>query len=133
MQVIYCSVIIQIVMKNSGLKKMSLQRSDCPLACALDIIGDKWTLLILRDIFHGKHRFSEFLESGEDIKTNILTERLRRLEKAGFIKKEPYQDNPPRFEYHLTNTGKTLLPVIKSIVQWAHTHIPGTRKPRVST
>ena len=120
-------------MKNSKLKKMSLQRSDCPLSCALDILGDKWTLLIIRDIFHGKHRFSEFLESGEDIKTNILTERLKRLETAGLIKKIPYQDNPPRHEYHLTNTGKTLSPVIKSIVHWARTHIPGTRKPRVPT
>ena len=122
-----------MVMSKNSLKKLSFLRSDCPLACALDILGDKWTLLVIRDLFHGKHRFSEFLESGEDIKTNILTERLKRLESAGLIKKIPYQNNPPRFEYHLTNTGKTLLPVITSIVQWSRTHIPGTRKPRVPT
>ena len=114
------------------LKKLSFQRSDCPLACVLDVMGDKWTLLIVRDLFHGKHRFSEFLQSGEDIKTNILAERLKRLEKAGLVKKSPYQNNPPRYEYHLTKTGSKLFPIIKSFVKWARTHIPGTRKPRIA-
>jgi len=113
------------------LKKLSFKRSDCPLACTLDIVGDKWTLLIVRDLFQGKHRFSEFLQSGEDIKTNILTERLKRLEKAGLVKKSPYQDNPPRYEYHLTKTGSNLFPIIESFVKWARAHIPGTRKTQI--
>ena len=113
------------------LKKLSFQRSDCPLACVLDVMGDKWTLLIVRDLFHGKHRFSEFLQSGEDIKTNILAERLKRLEKAGLVKKSPYQNNPPRYEYHLTKTGSNLFPIIESFVKWARAHIPGTRKPQI--
>ncbi len=117
--------------QENALKELSFQRSDCPLACALDVMGDKWTLLIVRDLFQGKHRFSEFLQSGEDIKTNILTERLKRLGKAGLVKRSQYQDNPPRYEYHLTKTGSNLFPIIESLVKWARIQIPGTRKPRI--
>jgi DNA-binding HxlR family transcriptional regulator len=99
-------------------KPISAPRSDCPIACALDLIGDRWTLLIVRDLFKGKHRFSEFLASDEGIKTNILTDRLKRLERAGLVKRSRYEDRPPRFEYHLTPSGRSLSPVLKSMFAW---------------
>lgn len=112
------------------LKSSSFNRSTCPISCVLDVIGDKWTLLVIRDLFRNKHRYSQFLESGEGITTNILAERLQRLEQAGFIHKTPYQKNPVRYEYHLTDTGKSLEPVMWSIVEWANKYIPGTYKPK---
>ena len=107
--------------------RSSGRRSDCPIACTLDLIGDKWTLLIVRDLFHGKHRFSQFLASGEGIKTNILTERLRRLERAGLVRRSRYQERPPRHEYHLTGPGRALGPMLKTVAVWGRTHLPGTR------
>jgi DNA-binding HxlR family transcriptional regulator len=85
-------------------------------------MGDRWTLLIVRDLLHGKRRFSEFLESGEGIKTNILAERLKRLEGAGLVERVAYQDRPLRHEYRLTETGRSLSPVLKSIYDWGRKH-----------
>jgi DNA-binding HxlR family transcriptional regulator len=85
-------------------------------------MGDRWTLLIVRDLFKGKRRFSEFLESGEGIKTNILTERLKRLEGAGLVDRVAYQNRPPRYEYRLTRTGRSLSPVLKSMYDWGRKH-----------
>ena len=117
--------------ETTRLKNSSFKRSACPVACALDIIGDKWTLLIIRDLIKGKHRYNEFLESKEAITTNILANRLQRLEEAGLIFKSPYQNNPVRYEYFLTDTGNTLRPVVRSIVEWANSQIPGTQKPQL--
>src|SRR3982074_375091 len=83
-------------------------RSRCPVACTLDIVGDRWTLPPIRDLFAGKHRFGDFLTSPEHIPTNILAERLKRLERAGLIATAPYSEHPPRFEYHLTARGRAL-------------------------
>jgi DNA-binding HxlR family transcriptional regulator len=102
----------------SSTKSLSPPRSDCPIACTLDLIGDRWTLLIVRDLFKGKHRFSEFLSSNEGIKTNILTDRLKRLEGAGLVKRSRYEDRPPRYEYHLTPSGRSLGPVLKAMFAW---------------
>lgn len=115
--------------QKNPLKTMSFQRSDCPIACALDILGDKWTLIVIRDIFKGKHRFSDFMDTAEGMKTNILSDRLKKLEQAGLITKYPYQDNPPRYEYQLTKTGKDLWPMLKEMIHWANRNIPGTYKP----
>ncbi len=86
-------------------------------------------MLVLRDLFLGKHRFTEFMDSKEGITTNILTERLKRLEYADLINKSPYQDNPPRYEYMLSNTGKDLWPVLKEMIHWSNRNIPGTFRP----
>ena len=67
---------------------MSFKRSDCALACALDVIGDKWTLLIVRDLFLGRSRYGEFLSAGEGIPTSVLARRLRRLEAAGLVERK---------------------------------------------
>jgi len=106
-------------------------RSRCPIAGALDLIGDRWTLLVLRDmLFYDKHRFSDFLESPEKISTNILAERLERLERASLIERRRYQARPPRAEYVLTPSGHDLLPVLRELIHWGKQHVPGTaRRP----
>jgi DNA-binding HxlR family transcriptional regulator len=105
-------------------------RSPCPIANVLDIVGDKWTLLVVRDLLlYGKHRYGEFQTSPEAIPTNILAERLKRLEAAGLVKKALYQDNPPRAEYFLTRKGADLGPILQAMGQWGQQYIPGVVIP----
>lgn len=105
-------------------------RSSCPVSNTLDLIGDKWTLLIIRDMFFLKKKsFNEFLDSSEGIATNILTDRLKRLEKYGIITKQPYTKTPLRYEYFLTPRGKDLKPLIREIIRWGNAHIEGTFVP----
>lgn len=106
-------------------------RSPCPIAGALDVLGDAWTLLVMRDLlFYDKHRFAAFLESPEGISTNILAERLRRLERCGLVERRRYQQRPPRDEYYLTVRGHELLPVLRELIRWGKRHVPGTaQKP----
>jgi DNA-binding HxlR family transcriptional regulator len=77
----------------------------------------------VRDLLMGKHRFSDFLDADEGIKTNILTERLKRLERAGLLARSRYQSNPPRYEYHLTPPGRALAPVLKAMFGWGRAHL----------
>jgi DNA-binding HxlR family transcriptional regulator len=110
------------------------RRSPCPIACTLDLLGDKWTLLVVRDLACGKSLFKEFSASPEKIATNILTERLNRLVKHGFVEKYAPPPQPGRDAYRLTAKGKTLLPVLNSIAEWGLTHIRGTEarmKPKL--
>ncbi len=100
-------------------------RSQCPVASALDIVGDKWTLVVLRTIFAGRHRYGDLAEMPEAISSNILADRLERLEARGLITKGPYQQNPVRYEYRLTKRGADLLPVLQELAAWAAHHIPG--------
>ena len=104
-------------------------RSGCPLAHGLDLLGDKWTLLVLRDLFRGKRRFGVFQDSPEKIASNILAERLRRLEEAGLVERHRYQERPPREEYRMTMRGAETLPIIQAMVGWAHKHYPETWTP----
>jgi DNA-binding HxlR family transcriptional regulator len=103
------------------------QRSPCPIAGSLDLIGDRWTLLVIRDLFWGKQRYGEFLESPEGIPTNLLADRLQRLEEAGVVARAPYQQNPPRHAYTLTPKGKDLRRVLGTLADWGLRHLPGTR------
>ncbi len=98
----------------------------CPVASTLDIVGDKWTLLVVRDLFMGKRTYSEFQKSPESIPTNILAERLKRLEQYEIIEKSIYQERPVRYAYALTAKGRTLWPLMKEIMRWGNKHIPGT-------
>nr|WP_197427478.1 helix-turn-helix domain-containing protein [Bradyrhizobium retamae] len=107
-------------------------RSGCPIASTLDIVGDRWTLVILRDLLNGKSRFSQFFSSPEKITTNILTDRLAKMESAGLVTKSAYQERPTRFEYTLTRKGEALLPVLHEMCHWANVHIPGTWTPPAS-
>ena len=90
----------------------------CPVARTLDLIGDRWTLLIIRDIFLGKSRFSEFRKSDPAPPPKLLSERLQRLEKHGLVKRVLYSERPLRAEYRLTPKGRTLHPVLREIVTW---------------
>ena len=113
--------------KGVSKKPGAHDRSNCPVACSLDLLGDKWTLLLVRDMFLGKCRYGEFLESPESIPTNILVERLNRLLEAGVIGREPYQNNPVRYSYKLTDKGHELGPIVIGLVHWGEKHIPGTK------
>ena len=94
------------------------RRSDCPIALSLDIFGDKWTLLILRDfIFFDNRHFNE-LVTIEKISTNILTDRLNRLLNNGIIKKEIDSNNKSSFLYSLTKKGLDLVPIVMDIYRW---------------
>ena len=104
-------------------------RYACPVADALDLIGDRWTLLIVRDLLLGKTRYGEFLVSAERIPTNILADRLKRLERAGVVERVAYSEHPPRFAYRLTDTGRDLAPAIRALIDWGSRHIPGTVRP----
>src|ERR1700678_2893013 len=98
---------------------MNTRRSDCPIACSLEILGDKWTLLVLRDIVvFKKSRFEEFLQSPEKISTNILTDRLHKLEKDGFITKAPYGTHRLRMSYSATDKGQSVGPILLAIAKW---------------
>src|SRR6478752_6935757 len=84
------------------------RRSHCPVACTLDVLGDRWSLLVVRDVMRGKRRYAEFLQSSEGIPTNILADRLKRLASSGVIKSHRYSQHPPRLEYELTAKGEDL-------------------------
>jgi DNA-binding HxlR family transcriptional regulator len=105
-------------MKKPGTTRRTtanLRRSPCPIANTLDLVGDKWTLLIVRDLlFFGKRQYRELAASPEGIPSNILADRLKRLEQAGLIGKTPYQERPVRFSYALTSRGADLKPVLRA-------------------
>jgi DNA-binding HxlR family transcriptional regulator len=109
---------------------VSSRRSACPVACTLDLLGDRWTLLVVRDLFRGLTRYGEFLAGPEGIPTNILAERLERLEAAGLIKRAPYQQNPPRHAYTLTPKGADLKPVLGALAMWGLRHVPRTQSDK---
>ncbi len=113
-------------MKNKEIT-IKFTRSPCPVACTLDILGDKWTLLVIRDLFVGKKTYSEFQHSPEKIPTNILADRLKRLTQHSIIKKEPYQMNPVRYQYTLTTKGNDLGLVLKAMVDWGEKNVPGSK------
>lgn len=96
------------------------RKSDCPINFALEIFGDKWTLLIIRDLmFKEKHYYSEFLQSEEKIATNILADRLTKLEQEGIIIKNIDPSHGSKFIYKLSEKGIDLLPVLSEIVVWS--------------
>lgn len=99
-------------------------RSNCPIACSLDILGDKWTLVVVRDIISGRHTYTELQQGREQIPTNILAARLKRLEELEIVAKEPYQQKPVRYRYSLTKKGQDLRPVLRELVRWSYKHLP---------
>ncbi|HEX8966425.1 MAG TPA: helix-turn-helix domain-containing protein, partial [Chloroflexota bacterium] len=103
-------------------------RSTCPVARTLDVLGDRWTLLVIRDLLAGKTRYGDFLTSAEKIPTNVLADRLRRLEREGLVEHQAYSQHPYRVEYHLTAEGRRLGAVVDAIATWGLDHFPGTRR-----
>ena len=105
------------------------RRSLCPIASTLDIVGDRWTLVILRDMLTGKKRYSEFLDSPERITTNVLAARLTHMEAMGLVKRRAYQPKPKRYEYLLTEKGRMLHPILQSMCRWGNRFMPDTWIP----
>jgi DNA-binding HxlR family transcriptional regulator len=102
-------------------------RSACPVASALDLVGDKWSLVIVRSMLAGASRYSDFLAAPEKIATNILADRLRRLEAAGIIARA--DEEPGRSRYRLSRKGADLLPVLQALARWGCAHIEGRWTP----
>jgi DNA-binding HxlR family transcriptional regulator len=94
---------------------------ECPVARTLERVGDWWTILILRDAFHGRTRFDEFQKS-LDIAPNILSRRLSSLVDDGLLKRRRYTDHPPRYEYVLTERGKDFRSVLLAMLTWGNRH-----------
>ena len=107
-------------------KKAVFERSCCPITNGLDIFGDKWSLLIVRDLMLGKRRYQDLISSPESIASNILADRLKRLESAGLVHRRAYQQSPPRYEYILTEKGTDLKPVLEAIAAWGERYYPET-------
>lgn len=102
------------------------RQTECPISNTLDILGDKWSLVIIRDlIFANKRYYTEFLESEEGISTNILAARLKQLEAAEIITKSQDSHNKVKFVYQLTEKGIDLLPMMLEMVAWAAKYVPG--------
>jgi DNA-binding HxlR family transcriptional regulator len=104
-----------------------VRRSICPVACSLDLFGDRWTLLVVRDLVFGRERFKDFVASPEGIPTNILTERLTRLREAGIVEQTPAADGTKRLAYRLTEKGRSLRPILNSMRDWGLRWQKGTR------
>lgn len=103
-------------------------RSDCPISCTLDILGDKWSLLIMRDLlFFEKNSFGEFLLSDEKIARNILADRLEELVAKGFVVKEVAAGNKSKFLYYPTEKGIDLVPLLLQLAAWSEKHQPACR------
>ncbi len=103
------------------------RRSPCPVACALDLLGDRWTLLVVRDLLLGRRYFEEFLSSPEGIATNILSDRLKLLIAQGLVEKVPDEGDRRRFVYRLTPRGRSLRQVLVPLARWSLENIPGTQ------
>ncbi len=102
------------------------RRSPCPIACSLDILGDKWTLLIIRDLFLGRSRFKELVLAPEGPPTNIVAERLNRLHINGIIEKTASEDGTKHLAYALTKKGQALGSVLQAVRDWGLEWVPGT-------
>ncbi|MGR3760532.1 winged helix-turn-helix transcriptional regulator [Roseobacteraceae bacterium NS-SX3] len=105
------------------MKWHDLKDEACPVARAMAVIGDRWTLLVLRDCFLGVRRFDRFQES-LGITRHLLAERLKRLEAMGLLQRVPYQERPLRHEYRLTEAGKAFAPVLLALQGWARQNLP---------
>lgn len=104
--------------------------SGCPIDYALDFFGDRWTLLVIRDLlFAGKRHFRELMESPERIASNILTARLKKLEERGLIERHADPDNRKQVIYTLTDKGRDLTPVLVEMVRWGGRHDPNSLCP----
>ncbi len=105
-----------------------LDEQQCSIARALAVIGERWTLLVVRDMFAGLHRFDDIQQS-LGIARNILTDRLTGLTEIGIVKRVPYQDRPVRYEYHLTRKGIDLRPILVGLQLWGDRYSPAPEGP----
>jgi DNA-binding HxlR family transcriptional regulator len=108
----------------------SLSEWNCSIARTLDVVGEWWTLLILRDAFRGVRRFDDF-QASLGMARSVLTARLRKLTESGVLDKRQYSEHPPRYEYQLTEKGRALFPVITALLQWGDDWAAGPAGPPV--
>lgn len=106
------------------------RRSTCPISTALELVGDRWTLLVIRDLaFAGKRHFREFLKSEESIASNVLADRLHLLVDSGIVTRDGDPTHAQKAVYSLTEKGIDLLPVLVAMSTWTQKHYPETRRP----
>jgi DNA-binding HxlR family transcriptional regulator len=110
--------------------KIRLEDRECPLSSTLGLVGEWWTLLILHDAFDGYTRFDDFQEN-LGISSSLLTSRLKHLVANGFLERRQYQSNPPRYEYVLTDLGRSLRPVIVVLAAWGNARLPADQRSMV--
>ncbi len=103
---------------------------ECSVARTLDLVGEKWSILAIRELMLGNHRFDEMVRR-TGAPRDMLTTRLRKLEEVGLIERRLYQEGPPRYEYHLTELGKSLSPVMNVLRDWGDTHLAGPEGPPI--
>jgi DNA-binding HxlR family transcriptional regulator len=103
---------------------------DCSIARSLEVLGERWTLLVLREAFRRVRRFEDF-QRNLGIARNVLTDRLTRLVDEGILSREPYQNRPVRFEYRMTDKGRALWPVMMTLMQWGDRYYGGDAGPPV--
>jgi DNA-binding HxlR family transcriptional regulator len=106
----------------------SLSELNCSIAKTLDVVGEWWTLLIVRDAFRGTRRFDDF-QASLGLARSVLTARLAKLTDNGILERQAYSEHPPRYEYRLTDKGLALFPVIAALMQWGDTWAPGPDGP----
>lgn len=110
--------------------RIDLSEFECSVARTLDVVGDKWSLLVIRDAFYGVRRFEDFTRD-LGIARNVLTDRLTRLVDAGVLERHLYEQRPPRYEYRLTRKGRDLMPVLLTLMRWGDTWAPEDDEPPV--
>lgn len=102
----------------------SYRIDDCPVARTLDLIGERWTILLLRDLLlHGSRRFQDFQTALPGVAPNILSARLKSMEESGLVQRSLYSEHPPRLQYLLTDKGRSLGPVVKAMRDWGNKHL----------
>ncbi|MFB2598686.1 winged helix-turn-helix transcriptional regulator [Herbiconiux sp. P17] len=117
---------------SRGLEAMvdePVERRECSIANSLAVLGERWTFLVVREMLYGAHRFEQ-IAGYTGISRDILAVRLRTLQEHGVIEKRQYSEHPPRFEYHLTESGRELLPVLLSLAKWGSKWANGDSEPR---
>ena len=106
---------------SSGLLLADLPGRPCPVAASLEVVGERWALLVVRELALGSRRFSDIV-AGTGAPRDRIAARLKSLEQAGVIERRQYQDAPARFEYDLTASGRALLPVLDALLRWSLDH-----------
>jgi len=101
------------------------QRSHCPLSLSLDLVGDRWTLLLVRDLLSGAKTNKQLQDSDENIPSNILADRLKKMLEQELIIKTQYSERPPRYQYELSKKGQDLWPIIREFMKWGDKNLEG--------
>ena len=101
-------------------------QDSCPVARTLNVVGDRWTILVLRDLSRGRRRYTELLGSLTGISTNLLADRLKTLEQSKMVEQVPYSNHPPRSEYRLTSKGRAFAPVLRALKAYGDVWEPRT-------